>query len=205
MKQNGISIHAPTKGATPPRLPRVCRLQYFNPRSHEGSDFKGDCSKVILPRISIHAPTKGATLSDNPFALQVAYFNPRSHEGSDGCDRSSWHFIVNFNPRSHEGSDNSLAGIIFHLQISIHAPTKGATAILSNFTSYIFQFPLIFTNIFLLIFYLYHLPITFVHLFWCESSYTTVSTYHSHSNHIIRTSSAEIPLSTPTCSIFVLY
>ena len=89
--------------------------------------------------------------------------------------------------------------------ISIHAPTKGATAILSNFTSYIFQFPLIFTNIFLLIFYLYHLPITFVHLFWCESSYTTVSTYHSHSNHIIRTSSAEIPLSTPTCSIFVLY
>ena len=91
------------------------------------------------------------------------------------------------------------------LKISIHAPTKGATAILSNFTSYIFQFPLIFTNIFLLIFYLYHLPITFVHLFWCESSYTTVSTYHSHSNHIIRTSSAEIPLSTPTCSIFVLY
>ena len=90
-------------------------------------------------------------------------------------------------------------------KISIHAPTKGATAILSNFTSYIFQFPLIFTNIFLLIFYLYHLPITFVHLFWCESSYTTVSTYHSHSNHIIRTSSAEIPLSTPTCSIFVLY
>ena len=111
--------------------------------------------------ISIHAPTKGATIIF-----------------------PTWSLIT---------------------RISIHAPTKGATAILSNFTSYIFQFPLIFTNIFLLIFYLYHLPITFVHLFWCESSYTTVSTYHSHSNHIIRTSSAEIPLSTPTCSIFVLY
>ena len=37
--------------------------------------------------------------------------------------------------------------------ISIHAPAKGATAILSNFISYIFRFSLIFTNIFLLIFY----------------------------------------------------
>ena len=113
--------------------------------------------------------------------------------------------VEDFNPRSHEGSDKIHNAVLKKYKISIHAPTKGATAILSNFTSYIFQFPLIFTNIFLLIFYLYHLPITFVHLFWCESSYTTVSTYHSHSNHIIRTSSAEIPLSTPTCSIFVLY
>lgn len=113
--------------------------------------------------------------------------------------------LTSTNPRSHEGSDHAVLRISREELISIHAPTKGATAILSNFTSYIFQFPLIFTNIFLLIFYLYHLPITFVHLFWCESSYTTVSTYHSHSNHIIRTSSAEIPLSTPTCSIFVLY
>ena len=110
-----------------------------------------------------------------------------------------------FNPRSHEGSDLAKKFPCSCKSISIHAPMKGATAILSNFTSYIFQFPLIFTNIFLLIFYLYHLPITFVHLFWCESSYTTVSTCHSHNNHIIRTSSTEIPLSTPTCSIFVLY
>ena len=110
-----------------------------------------------------------------------------------------------FNPRSREGIDPLRQQERFNIPISIHAPAKGSTAILSNFTSYIFQFPLIFTNIFLLIFYLYHLPITFVHLFWCESSYTTVSTCHSHNNHIIRTSSTEIPLSTPTCSIFVLY
>ena len=133
--------------------------------------------------ISIHAPTKGATncvLKAN-VDTRISIHAPTKGATMDDAQR---------------------AGII---TISIHAPTKGATAILSNFTSYIFQFPLIFTNIFLLIFYLYHLPITFVHLFWCESSYTTVSTYHSHSNHIIRTSSAEIPLSTPTCSIFVLY
>ena len=133
--------------------------------------------------ISIHAPTKGATIYYTIF--QIA-FQISIHAPTKGATH-----ISPYLPR--------------YSGISIHAPTKGATAILSNFTSYIFQFPLIFTNIFLLIFYLYHLPITFVHLFWCESSYTTVSTYHSHSNHIIRTSSAEIPLSTPTCSIFVLY
>ena len=56
----GISIHAPTKGATCP-----------------------DCGQRLKWEISIHAPTKGATTSD-----QIQYdiapdFNPRSHEGSD--------------------------------------------------------------------------------------------------------------------------
>ena len=128
---------------------------------------------------------------------------PRRERLSDSAFEDTGVFISIHAPT--KGATLPHIAFPLYQNISIHAPTKGATAILSNFTSYIFQFPLIFTNIFLLIFYLYHLPITFVHLFWCESSYTTVSTYHSHSNHIIRTSSAEIPLSTPTCSIFVLY
>ena len=137
--------------------------------------------------------------------VQYTHFNPRSREGIDKLCNCLPCLFCNFNPRSREGIDKKQKSILQDQSISIHAPAKGSTAILSNFTSYIFQFPLIFTNIFLLIFYLYHLPITFVHLFWCESSYTTVSTCHSHNNHIIRTSSTEIPLSTPTCSIFVLY
>ncbi len=81
--QVNISIHAPTRGATPvstpipgihcifqSTLPRgerllmfclIVPLLNFNPRSHEGSD--------ILPvpppaavSISIHAPTRGATV-----------------------------------------------------------------------------------------------------------------------------------------------
>ena len=100
-----ISIHAPTKGATPP----IC---YSFPQS----------------LISIHAPTKGATQDkrvwskalgfqstlprrERPllprYAPLCAHFNPRSHEGSD------FHIIcispchTYFNPRSHEGSDGS--------------------------------------------------------------------------------------------------
>ena len=123
---------------------------YFNPRSHEGSDFR------------FQTNDQGRL-----------HFNPRSHEGSDKaahisivCGQlfqstlprrerreTSLHLmhicaisihaptkgatvspsiisssLYDYNPRSHEGSDSfgiSLSRQPFH--ISIHAPTKGAT------------------------------------------------------------------------------
>ena len=48
------------KGATLTSLtPPLC-VDYFNPRSHEGSDPGGRVSKLGM-NISIHAPMKGAT------------------------------------------------------------------------------------------------------------------------------------------------
>ena len=56
-------------------------------------------------------------------------FNPRSHERSDDNRRKFNSDSCHFNPRSHERSD------VFHRRmqksiypISIHAPTRGATA-----------------------------------------------------------------------------
>ena len=101
---------------------------YFNPRSHEGSDVQKLVDK----------------LSD------ITDFNPRSHEGSDyrflKGSRSGYYF----NPRSHEGSDDRVQCILCAItqfqstlprgerqcrlkyeieqaEISIHAPTRGAT------------------------------------------------------------------------------
>ena len=145
----------------------------FNPRSREGSDSKQSIYEQLIS-ISIHAPAKGATFKHNSTNIRVIFQStlPRRER--------RWIFIyyflhIHFNPRSREGSD-----VLFYLYspfriisihapakgatnssksgwsqaiISIHAPAKGATAILSNFISYIFQFSLIFTNIFLLIFY----------------------------------------------------
>ena len=37
--------------------------------------------------------------------------------------------LKNFNPRSHEGSDTGRGGAVRSLQISIRAPTRGATQI----------------------------------------------------------------------------
>ena len=56
-----VSIHAPTKGATPERNDDRAVKDSFNPRSHEGSDPIA-VPAVPATAVSIHAPTKGATL-----------------------------------------------------------------------------------------------------------------------------------------------
>ena len=120
----------------------------FNPRSHEGSDAElGHHVRISI--ISIHAPTRGATGGASGSWLCLLDFNPRSHEGSDpgtlpgwsqppdfnprsheGSDRPTPASIGrarNFNPRSHEGSDSLWCPPASFADISIHAPTRGAT------------------------------------------------------------------------------
>ena len=121
-----VSIHAPTWGAT--------QLDMFYQQRNE---------------VSIHAPTWGATM--DAFALYLKYtfqstlphgerpyagigiekdygFNPRSHMGSDSSEAASIWPHSRFNPRSHMGSDLILLDRLhLHRQVSIHAPTWGAT------------------------------------------------------------------------------
>ena len=81
--KKGISIHAPTGGAT----------------------VYPDWKQTFLPTISIHAPTGGATSVRNPDLDIFPNFNPRSHGGSDRYDLAQQSCDTNFNPRSHGGSD----------------------------------------------------------------------------------------------------
>ena len=99
-----ISIHAPTRGATP--------AKYFLHLAHF---------------ISIHAPTRGATVTLCGITVAIINFNPRSHERSDGKLVGYIVHITNFNPRSHERSDSLLCICFCVFCISIHAPTRGAT------------------------------------------------------------------------------
>ena len=55
---------------------------YFNPRSHERSDYFREYTYFCF-MISIHAPTRGATTSASCITIVLLYFNPRSHERSD--------------------------------------------------------------------------------------------------------------------------
>ena len=71
---------------------------------------------------------------------KLLYFNPRSREGSDLHNTAQPGFHPYFNPRSREGSDYLAAVFVIKNDISIHAPAKGATALLSAITSnYRFQ------------------------------------------------------------------
>ena len=98
-----ISIHAPTWGAT---------LVANTLQERES--------------ISIHAPTWGATTSPmrQPLLSVFQSTHPR------GVRRlASHHFsgVVHFNPRTHVGCDLNCFPLHLYFNISIHAPTWGAT------------------------------------------------------------------------------
>ena len=124
----------------------------FNPRSREGSDDFADSLCFEDLRISIHAPARGATPSGCLFQKIKGDFNPRSREGSDVSYLIQSGILMDFNPRSREGSDDNNRSVYrscirfqstlprgerlnvsfvmgVPLQISIHAPARGATQI----------------------------------------------------------------------------
>ena len=175
-----ISIHAPTRGATRFLSEDALFPLDFNPRSHEGSDSTSFTLSLILsdfnPRSHegsdeinrmqvLHLRLFQSTLprGERPrysfTTCFLQHFNPRSHEGSDDRCNSLVHRVIYFNPRSHEGSDfigpcrkdvslfisihaptRGATAAFFRRRkdngISIHAPTRGATATLTNFFFY---------------------------------------------------------------------
>ena len=139
------------KGSDCP-FPAVFTLRtYFNPRSHKGSDplpffFRSHASSISIHAptrgatkesrtayrhhtISIHAPTRGATKGCKVIYLGDSFpstFPKRARPiFLPCCDR-----FRDFNPRSHKGSDGIIYAKLPNIGISIHAPTRGATAIL---------------------------------------------------------------------------
>ena len=104
-----ISIHAPARGATFELPDQSFELGNFNPRSREGSD-----GMIVF---TIHS-TKD--------------FNPRSREGSDTNGLRLYANNNDFNPRSREGSDYFAPNFFYSVQISIHAPARGATGTEQN-------------------------------------------------------------------------
>ena len=83
-RENKVSIHAPTKGAT--------TIVTIESRIFE--------FQSTLPRRERRG--HGEALRD------MQGFNPRSHEGSDRQWNYRFQKLGSFNPRSHEGSDNQL-------------------------------------------------------------------------------------------------
>ena len=122
----------------------------FNPRAHVGRDEEAG---AIIPRCKSFQSTRprGARpIIDNAVGVAEHCFNPRAHVGRDGKVRQCQiKFKPSFNPRAHVGRDhvpwpcrwchhgfNPRAHVgrdIFAVssevagQVSIHAPTWGAT------------------------------------------------------------------------------
>ena len=109
---------------------------------------------LVNETVSIHAPTKGATLTLNSWSAFLLFqsTHPRrvrlhfiaviivSHWFQSThprrvrlCWSSQSNYIVCFNPRTHEGCDVYYGGSLGSWDdVSIHAPTKGATSLSHN-------------------------------------------------------------------------
>ena len=125
----------------------------FNPRAREGRDWRGQVVGVKVSAVSIHAPVRGATLkitqSDTvqrvsihapvrgatqlPEANSVATgcFNPRAREGRDVRRNLYGQVSRCFNPRAREGRDPHHIAVVVWQTVSIHAPVRGATIVIS--------------------------------------------------------------------------
>ena len=119
----------------------------FNSRAHGGRD-KVLMSSPLSPYVSIHAPTGGATdLAGSaseiesfnsrahggrdhiaqPHNLNRRRFNSRAHGGRDSILPWRPSRRTRFNSRAHGGRDPLDLDVGAPVEVSIHAPTGGAT------------------------------------------------------------------------------
>ena len=115
-----ISIHAPTKGATGKldKVNFICIFQSTLPRRERHIR---TIAKQILKNNFNPRSHEGSDFSTFPLHDHSQDFNPRSHEGSDLQFATCFMQKSNFNPRSHEGSDsNFIQFYILYFSISIN-------------------------------------------------------------------------------------
>ena len=98
----------------------------FNPRAHAGRDPGAD-KYISISEVSIHAPTRGATQFAQGMRTLCNGFNPRAHAGRDFPAVAAGATGECFNPRAHAGRDLSVCHRSAVGNVSIHAPTRGAT------------------------------------------------------------------------------
>ncbi len=112
MREDYVSIHAPTRGATLSYVVDLNLSICFNPRTHTGCDAK---MKELVQdmQVSIHAPTRGATVSGG-----------------------KWYVLHRVSIHAPTRGATPTAPAIFakYLTVSIHAPTRGATSTIGNVT-----------------------------------------------------------------------
>ena len=149
IRQLRISIHAPTRGATAlvnawfsvdgfqstlPREERRTRSyqlrstpKYFNPRSHERSDIEDQQARKPGIRFQSTLPRE-ERLGRRAFLMELDEFQSTLPREERQYIHSLLILLTYFNPRSHERSDVLLHVLSYVFDISIHAPTRGATS-----------------------------------------------------------------------------
>ena len=98
----------------------------FNPRARAGRDSLPSL-RSGRRTVSIHAPARGATATRLAGVPAKDRFNPRARAGRDLSSPSAPASSQGFNPRARAGRDVAQPAALPPLQVSIHAPARGAT------------------------------------------------------------------------------
>ena len=147
-KGMSVSIHAPTRGATgalevrdnwqefQSTRPHEARLEIvrklakslsFNPRAHTRRDvvwaYAWSQYQCFNPRAHTRRDLRLLLM-----LLVIVCFNPRAHTRRDSSLAISRISPGGFNPRAHTRRDHRITLSLAPLVVSIHAPTRGATA-----------------------------------------------------------------------------
>ena len=147
-----ISIHAPPRGATTPANSGTLSMFYFNSRPSARGDALPQSISVKHLHISIHAPPRGATSVVTPLRVaQIFQFTPLREGRLNSSPSSTASTVFQFTPlregrrlfghppscHTYFNSRPSARGDprrAHHFgvdgKISIHAPPRGATALL---------------------------------------------------------------------------
>ncbi len=150
VRLKSVSIHAPTGGATSTPPPSRGRQSCFNPRPHGGGDSDrramgralggfnprphggGDLSPLSATTRSTSfqsTPPRGGRPGCSDRRLGPWCFNPRPHGGGDVFSPGTLHAQISFQstpPRG--GRPATVYNSASTAEVSIHAPTGGATA-----------------------------------------------------------------------------
>ena len=133
-----VSIHAPTRGATPQGGHAGGDLG-FNSRAHAGRDVTG-CEPVSEGCEFQFTRPRGARLAQLALGVGQSGFNSRAHAGRD-VDNSDLKTGLQFQFTRPRGARQRGLRVRARPGVSIHAPTRGATSFaIRPLPLYLFQF-----------------------------------------------------------------
>ena len=107
-------------------MKKLALYKCFNPRTHTGCDASIALIRFIYHRFQSTHP-HGVRRHKKCTAERLISFNPRTHTGCDAPRAIVHHPQLGFNPRTHTGCDSYVESYKTFLNVSIHAPTRGAT------------------------------------------------------------------------------
>ena len=115
------------------RLPETClclfRVMFQSTHPHGVRHHTANI-QTNFRTVSIHAPTRGATLRLILAILSRSVFQSTHPHGVRQIELYTLKILLSFNPRTHTGCDESWLGpCVSFSQVSIHAPTRGATTV----------------------------------------------------------------------------